>query len=73
MQYRRSTQELGFTLSNALRTRCVLCRSLQVRERLLFEDMDRASWFSAAGVSGLEVWMGAATEGRSEVSRHAIM
>ncbi|CAK9007008.1 Probable protein phosphatase 2C 35 (AtPP2C35), partial [Durusdinium trenchii] len=28
--------------------------SAWVRERLLFEDMDRASWFSAAGVSSLE-------------------
>ena len=27
---------------------------IQVRERLLFEDMDRAGWFSAAGISGLE-------------------
>ena len=46
--------------------------TLQVRERLLFEDMDRASWFSAAGVSGLEVWMGA-TEGRSKVSGHTVL
>ena len=35
---------------------CIHCHiEPQVRERLLFEDMDRASWFSAAGVSGLEV------------------
>ena len=35
---------------------CIHCHiERQVRERLLFEDMDRASWFSAAGVSGLEV------------------
>jgi len=33
----------------------ILARGKEVRERLLFEDMDRASWFSAAGVSGLEV------------------
>ncbi|CAE7564790.1 EXD3 [Symbiodinium sp. CCMP2592] len=26
----------------------------QVRERLLFEDVDRAGWFSAAGISALE-------------------
>ncbi|CAK9007027.1 Exonuclease mut-7-like [Durusdinium trenchii] len=33
----------------------ILARGKEVRERLLFEDMDRASWFSAAGVSSLEV------------------
>ncbi|CAK9111993.1 unnamed protein product [Durusdinium trenchii] len=31
---------------------------VRVRERLLFEDMDRASWFSAAGVSSLEACNG---------------
>lgn len=36
--------------------RAVLARGREIRERLLFEDVDRAGWFSApAGVSPLEV------------------
>jgi len=33
----------------------LLARGQEVRERLLFEDVDRAGWFSAAGISALEV------------------
>lgn len=33
----------------------ILARGREIRERLLFEDVDRAGWFSAAGVSPLEV------------------
>ncbi|CAE7869741.1 EXD3 [Symbiodinium microadriaticum] len=33
----------------------ILARGQEVRERLLFEDVDRAGWFSAAGISALEV------------------
>eukprot|EP00933_Yihiella_yeosuensis_P010141 TRINITY_DN11642_c3_g1_i1.p1 TRINITY_DN11642_c3_g1~~TRINITY_DN11642_c3_g1_i1.p1 ORF type:complete len:625 (-),score=143.85 TRINITY_DN11642_c3_g1_i1:40-1914(-) len=33
----------------------ILARGREIRERLLFEDVDRAGWFSAAGVSALEV------------------
>eukprot|EP00931_Biecheleriopsis_adriatica_P065501 TRINITY_DN40020_c0_g1_i1.p1 TRINITY_DN40020_c0_g1~~TRINITY_DN40020_c0_g1_i1.p1 ORF type:complete len:523 (-),score=98.15 TRINITY_DN40020_c0_g1_i1:39-1607(-) len=33
----------------------ILARGSEIRERLLFEDVDRAGWFSATGVSALEV------------------
>jgi len=33
----------------------ILARGRELRERILFEDVDRASWFSASGVSPLEV------------------
>merc|ERR1719450_882060 len=35
--------------------RAILARGRDLRERLLFEDVDRAGWFSASGVSPLEV------------------
>lgn len=35
--------------------RAILARGCELRERILFEDVDRASWFSASGVSPLEV------------------
>lgn len=35
--------------------RAILTRGRELRERLLFEDVDRAGWFSASGVSPLEV------------------
>eukprot|EP00929_Paragymnodinium_shiwhaense_P120208 TRINITY_DN92112_c0_g1_i1.p1 TRINITY_DN92112_c0_g1~~TRINITY_DN92112_c0_g1_i1.p1 ORF type:complete len:558 (+),score=121.98 TRINITY_DN92112_c0_g1_i1:133-1806(+) len=35
--------------------RALLQRSAELRERLLFEDTDRAGWFSNSGVTGLEV------------------
>jgi len=35
--------------------RAILARGEELRERLLFEDVDRAGWFSVTGVSPLEV------------------
>jgi len=35
--------------------RAILARGRELRERLLFEDADRAGWFGASGVSPLEV------------------
>lgn len=35
--------------------RAILARGQELRERLLFEDVDRAGWFSASGVSPIEV------------------
>lgn len=35
--------------------RAILARGKELRERLLFEDVDRAGWFGAASVSALEV------------------